>query len=132
MFKIIFKWLFALPFVYGLCGYTVSEQLTAKGEEKVYEFVDNGAIDDNEQSEVCYYLGGILFKDSKNWDIWLNGQVYSKDIEIKYMEILSVSENAIWVRPFSKRQKKKESKKLEVGQTYCPLSHTILSGDHRQ
>lgn len=124
MFKIILKWLFSLPFVLNLCGYPASEQLSAKGEEKVYEFVDSGALDDNDQSEVCYYLGGILFKDPKNWDVWLNGQVYSKDTEIKYMEILSVSENAVWVRPFSKRQKKKENKKLEVGQTYCPLSHT--------
>lgn len=129
---IIVKFFFALPFVIGFYSTVWSELLKEGKEEKVYEFVENASSDDNDHSEVCYYLGGVLFKDLKNWDIWLNGQLYSKDTEIKYMEITSVSEDAVWVRPFSKRQKKKESKKLEVGQTYCPLSHTILSGDHRQ
>ena len=132
MIRFALKYIVYCFVAFCLNNVLASEQKDNVKSEKVYEFLEESSSEDNEQNETCYYLGGLLLKDLKNWDVWLNGQVYSKDTEIKYMEIISVDDSSISVRPFSKKNKKKETKKLEVGQTYCPLSHTILSGDHRQ
>ncbi|MBA4250045.1 MAG: hypothetical protein C0432_03825 [Candidatus Puniceispirillum sp.] len=131
MISFALRYIFFCFFVFCLNNVLASEQKDNAKSEKVYEFFEDSSSDDNDQNEACYYLGGILLKDLKSWDVWLNGQVYSKDTEIKYMEIVFIEDSSIFVRPFSKKHKKREIKKLEVGQTYCPLSHTILSGDHR-
>lgn len=94
---------------------------------------EGNGVESRPDKRVCYHLGGIVFRDKKNWTILLNNVTYTADMPIPSLKILDVTPGGIYVKSILPSQGCKEEKEkgkwLLFNQIYCPDSCEIIAGD---